>query len=415
VNPRLPETPRIKVDLMFEGVRWTSALGDAMRFAAPNFYPYRFGPGEEDPTGAGKTVMPYLLTLDDGTLIRLKGNPSSPWRVEGPHAGGEYSLWHDDCEDALRRDVSFDPRPAWADRTTTDGTPMRAVGVDFHGEMLVVNVAPACQYFLAKPPSGKGNLKCTFCGYGRPDERMAALGQAIDTPDLADFTYQRLREALRVARDEGRMRHVYLVGGSMTDWREEGERFLKLARVVREEVGDSAYVALGSGALPTDQLERFHGEGLVDGACFNLEVWGRDLFRSVCPGKDRYVGWERWLESLYAAAELWGPDHAFTAMVGGVELEPEHGGWSVEAAIDNAIDGARTLLARGVTPVWSIYWPLWGADHPERLAELRRYFEELSLAYAELRSELDVRVNPDFLSHRSAYMQLECDMDLARR
>jgi len=281
--------------------------------------------------------------------------------------------------------------------------------------MLVVNVAPACQYFLAKPPSGKGNLKCTFCGYGRPDERMAALGQAIDTPDLADFTYQRLREALRVARDEGRMRHVYLVGGSMTDWREEGERFLKLARVVREEVGDSAYVALGSGALPTDQLERFHGEGLVDGACFNLEVWGRDLFRSVCPGKDRYVGWERWLESLYAAAELWGPDHAFTAMVGGVELEPEHGGWSVEAAIDNAIDGARTLLARGVTPVWSIYWPLWGADHPERLAELRRYFEELSLAYAELRSELDVRVNPDFLSHRSAYMQLECDMDLARR
>ena len=415
MNKSLPETPRIKTDVMFEGVRWTSALSRAMSFAAPNFYPYRFGASEAglDASGTGKAAMPYLLTLEDGTLIRLKGNPKSPWRIEGPDPGGTYALWHDRSDAAVRTRVSFDPKPSWSGGQTSDGKPLSAVGVDFHGEMLVVNLAPGCQYFTAKPDSGKGNLKCTFCGYGRPDERMAALGQRIDHTELAPYALTRLRDALRVAKTDGRMRHVYLVGGSMTDWAEEGRRFLDLARVVREEVGDSAYIALGSGALPTDQLEQFHAEGLVDGVCFNLEVWGHELFKSVCPGKERFVGWRRWLNCLYAASSLWGRQHTFTAMVGGIELEPEHGGLSVEAAVDNAMAGTRTLLKNGVTPVWSLYWPLWGADHPERMAELRRYFEELNVAYAELRRELGVVVNPDFLSHRSAYMQLECDMDRA--
>lgn len=419
MNERLPETPRIKTDLMFEGVRWTSALADAMSFAAPNFYPYRFGDEDrdQDPTGTGKSVMPYLLTLDDGTLIRLKGNPRSSWRIEGPDPGGAYALWHDSVGGGsagpVRTSVSFDPKPSWADQRTSDGTPMTQVGVDFHGEMLVVNLAPGCQYFTARPETGKGSLKCTFCGYGRPDERMKGLGQTLDQVDLAPHAHARLREALRAAQGDGRLRHVYLVGGSMTDWAEEGRRFLDLARVVREEVGDSAYVALGSGALPTEQLKQFHAEGLIDGACFNMEVWGHELFKSVCPGKEKFVGWQRWLDSLYAASALWGRENTFTAMVGGVELEPEHGGLSVEAAVANAMVGARTLLTNGVTPVWSLYWPLWGADHPERLAELRRYFEELNLAYAALRQEMGVVVNPEFLSHKSAYMQLECDMDRA--
>lgn len=409
MNERLPETPRIKADLMFEGVRYTPVLTEAMAYATPNFYPYRFGPGEEDPTGAGKAAIPYLLQFADGTLVRIKGNGRSPWHVS-PSASGGHGLWRGDA--CVLQDVSFDPRPGWADRLAGDGTPLSAVGVEFHGEMLVVNVTPGCQYFLERGAGGE-TLRCTFCGYGRPDERMARLGQDIRAVGIADHAYARLGGALRAARAEGRMRQVYLVGGSMSDWADEARRYLELARFARDAVEDSAYVALGSGALPPETLRAFRDEGLVDGVCFNLEVWGRDLFRSVCPGKDRFVGWDRWLRSLYTAADTWGPDHVFTAMVAGIELEPEHGGMSVEAAVDNALEACKELLDHGVTPLWSIYWPLWGADHPERMRDLRRYFEELNIAYAALRRARGHRVNPQFLSHRSAYMQLEADLDRA--
>jgi hypothetical protein len=184
-----------------------------------------------------------------------------------------------------------------------------------------------------------------------------------------------------------------------------------MARAAREVVGDRAYLALGSGAIPPDMLKTFADEKLVDGCCFNLEVWGPQLFASVCPGKQRYVGWERWLESLYAAVELFGRGNVYTAMVGGVEMEPEHGGMSVDDAIANAMEGARTLLSHGVTPLWSIYWPLWGTTHPERLGAIREYFEKLNAEYAKVRQEFGVKINPRYQCQGCAYMQLEVDLD----
>ena len=52
------------------GARWASLPPPTF----PNYYPYRFKPGEADPTGQGKVEIPYLLTMPDGTLIRIKGN-----------------------------------------------------------------------------------------------------------------------------------------------------------------------------------------------------------------------------------------------------------------------------------------------------------------------------------------------------
>ena len=55
---KLPPSAQLKVDLMFEGLRYTQALGEAARHAYPNFYPYRFEKGEPDPTGKGKAAIP---------------------------------------------------------------------------------------------------------------------------------------------------------------------------------------------------------------------------------------------------------------------------------------------------------------------------------------------------------------------
>jgi hypothetical protein len=401
----LPETAFVKVDIMFDGVRYTQALGDAAATSAPNFYPYRFAPGEPDPTGTGKAAIPYLFTLDDGTLIRIKGNVRSPWHIESDGHGG-----HVLCRDGTPfRPITFVPRPRWLDQNASDGAPMAQTGAEALGDMLVINVAPGCQYFMEK--EGGRSMRCTFCGYGRPDDRMVPLGQKLERTALEPQTYARMKDTIAAAVKTDRVSHVYLVGGSLTDWAEEGRRFLDIARAAREALGHGAYLSLGSGAIPTDLLRVFKEEDLVDGCCFNLEVWSEPLFASVCPGKNRFVGWSRWLESLYDAAELFGPGNVYSAMVAGVEMEPEHGGLSIDDAISNAMGGARTLLDRGVIPLWSIYWPLWGQTHPERLAPLREYFERLNAEYAQVRAKAGVKINPRFQCPSCAYMQLEVDLD----
>jgi hypothetical protein len=401
----LPETAFIKVDIMFDGIRYTKALGDAAATSAPNFYPYRFAAGEPDPTGTGKAPIPYLFTLEDGTLIRIKGNFLSPWHIEADGKGG-HTLFRDD---KAMRAIEFVKRPRWLDMHAHDGTSLAKTGAEALGDMLVINIAPGCQYFTKKEDGE--SMKCTFCGYGRPDERMVSLGQKIDRTALEPYTITRMKETIAAAMETEQPRHVYLVGGSLTDWEEEGKRFLTMARAAREVVGHKAHLSLGSGALPLEQLKIFKDEDLVDGACFNLEVWGKKLFSSVCPGKQKYVGWEKWLESLYAAADMFGLGNVYTALVCGVELEPEHGGMTVDEGIANAMEGARELLKHNVIPIWSMYWPIWGMTHPERLVTLREYYERLNAEYAKVRQELGIKISEKFQCRRCAYMQLEVDLD----
>lgn len=401
----LPHSVATKLTLLFDGVRYSEALGSATEHAFPNFYPYRFQPGEPNPTGEKTATIPYLMSLEDGTLVRVRGEGASLWSVSGSAAAG-YRLVHDGRPDE-GPEIRFDPLPEWMKGSTSDGFPMAAAGVSLHGDMAVVNVAPGCEYFTVQQ-DGK-SLRCVFCSYGAPDARSRRLGQKEGRAGLPEETCRRLTETLAAVVAESPIRHVYLVGGSMIDWRDEGDRYVELARLTQEVVGHRIPVTCGSGALPEESLRRLHGEGLVDSVCFNLEVWSEELFAKVCPGKQRFVGYERWIGSLEKAVALWGPGRVYSAMVAGIELGPEYGLSAGEAA-GIALDGAADLCARGILPIYSLYFSPSGGSRPS-WPDLRSYFEELAAGYHELRRRHGLRIWEGLMCHRCAYMQVECDLD----
>ena len=144
--------------------------------------------------------------------------------------------------------------------------------------------------------------------------------------------------------------------------------------------------------------------------CFNLEMWSEPLFAKVCPGKNRYVGYHRWIESLETAVRYWGRGNVYSAMVAGIELEPEHGlEWEEAARI--ALQGAEDLCRRGIIPIYSLVWPVGGRDRSDFHSRIRSYFETLSAGYQEIRKRHGLAVSEGFMCHRCAYMQLECDLD----
>ena len=109
---------------------------------------------------------------------------------------------------------------------------------------------------------------------------------------------------------------------------------------------------------------------------------------------------------------LWGRGNVYSAMVAGIELEPEHGlEWQEAARI--ALQGAEDLCSRGIIPIYSLVWPSGGRDRPDYNARIRSYFETLNLGYQEIRRRHRLAVSEGFMCHRCAYMQLECDVDRA--
>jgi len=401
----LSASPALKTESMFEGIRYSSALAEAAEHSLPNFYPYRFRKGEEDPTGTGKATIPYLLTTQDETLIRIMGNGDSAWSVQGSREQG-YRL-QNDRGDSIDN-IDFESMLPWLSKSTDDDFPLSQAGVSTHGDMLIINVAPGCEYFLKKHDGHA--MRCTFCSYGAPDQRTAHLGQVAGQVEIPSITLQRMQQAMTAAMADTEIRHIYLVGGSLVDPALEGERFLQLARAVKDSNPDGIPVCLGSAALPEEMMKQFHDEKLVDAVCFNLEVWSEKLFAKVCPGKNRYVGYDNWIGALEYAVSLWGKGRVYTAMVAGVELEPEHE-MSWEEAADLVVAGASDLCSRGIIPVYSLYWPTGGKERSDYQARLRSFFERLATEYRDIRQQMDLQVWDGFMCHRCAYMQLECDVD----
>jgi len=401
----LTGSPALKVQVMCEGIRYTDALGRATQHSLPNYYPYRFKPGEHDPTGKGTTTIPYLINTTDGTEIRILGNGDSPWHVEGDRQQGYVLI---DDRDARSIPIVFEPLHPWMTQKTADGLPFAQAGVTTHGDMLVINVAPGCEYFLHKQDGV--SMRCTFCAYGAPDERTAHLGQKAGQVSIPEPTLERLHAAVEAVITQTEIRHIYLVGGSLTDARSEGERFLQLARFVKKANTRRIPVALGSGALPDDMIAQFHDEKLVQHVCFNLEMWSEALFNRICPGKARFVGYHRWIEALETAVRYWGRGNVYTAMVAGIELDPDYGlEWEQAASI--ALDGAEDLCSRGIIPIYSVVWPSGGRHRPDYHARIRNYFETLSAGYQAIRRRHGLSIAESFMCHRCAYMQLECDLD----
>ncbi|MGY3439858.1 MULTISPECIES: radical SAM protein [unclassified Marinovum] len=405
----LPRQAALKIEIMFDGVRYSQALGDAVAHAHPNFAPYRFAEGEDNPTGQPTARIPYMMVLEDETHIRIQGNSAAPWQISGSLDAG-YTLHHDD---GRAMPVSFEPLPNWMRATASDGTPLAQCGVSLHADMAVVNIAPGCQYFLADKKEVGKSLRCSFCTYGAPDMRAINLGQDLWQVELPAATYDKAKEALAAALAEGGISHIYLVGGSLTDWAQEGARFVEIARQLQEVVQRRVPMTCGSGALPDDVIETLHREDLVQNVSFNLEIWSKPLFQKICPGKDRFVGYDRWIASLEKAVSVFGRGRVYSAMVAGIELEPEHE-MSHEAAVELALEGAEALCSRGVIPIYSLYWPVGGRNHPDYLRNLRQYFEWLSNGYADIRARHKLHFNPDFMCRKCAYMQVECDIDDAR-
>ena len=107
---------------------------------------------------------------------------------------------------------------------------------------------------------------------------------------------------------------------------------------------------------------------------------------------------------------LWGRGNVYSAMVAGIELEPEHGlEWEEAARI--ALQGAEDLCSRGIIPIYSLVWPVGGRTRSDFHARLRSYFETLNSGYQEIRKRHGLTVSEGFMCHRCAYMQLECDLD----
>jgi len=222
------------------------------------------------------------------------------------------------------------PLPRWYDMKTTSGKKMSKVGT-LQGTYLAVYPWRVCDYWLAKPQK----VNCKFCSVG--------LNLGVD--DAPEKTVRDIVEVARAAKKESGITYVDFNTGHY-----EGDEYLDILEPIIAAVKKSTGLLIGVQTPPHHDLDRYHilRKLGVNRVSFCFELYDKERFKEICPGKDAQYGQERYLKAIEYCSPIF--DTTNGEIVAGLE-PPE----SSIAAID-------WMTSVGAVPTVCVFRPLKGTD-----------------------------------------------------
>jgi len=353
---RFPHVPReavVKEDLLRGGIAFDdSALsGNEDGDVKPkSYFIFSFDHGTLPELGAAALRRPpEEIVLTGGpyelrrTVVSVRVNPASPWRV----VGSELTL-----EGRPVADVELPPMPAYYRHTLANGkTVMETAPTIQWGYLIYLTVFRVCQYFGAKE-------ECQYCDINHNWRQHKKAGRPYTGVKPVEDVLEAL--ALIDRYDTGQVSKAYtLTGGSVTstvDGLAEADFYGRYAQAIEARFPGRWIGKVVAQALPKADAQRFKDYGI---AIYhpNYEVWDKRLFTLISPGKERYVGREEWHRRILDAAEVFGPRHVIPNFVAGVEMAKPHGFATIDEAIASTTEGLDWFMSRGITPRFTTWCP----------------------------------------------------------
>jgi hypothetical protein len=257
---------------------------------------------------------------------------SSPYELR--YHEKELRIHHDDL--GFVATVRLSPQPAWYDRKTSTGKVMHRVGT-LQGTYLGVYPAKVCDYWRET-----AREQCRFC----------SVGLNLGADDGDDKSVQEVVEVVKAARRESGITYVDFNTGHY-----DGDTYLDLLEPYIVRVKEETGLLVGVQTPPHHDLARYKELRRlgVNRVSFCFELFNRERFAAVCPGKDREYGLDRYLRAIEYCAQEVGPQ--------GRRFEP----WVVNGEIIAGLEPAADSIAAidwitsvGAIPTVCVFRPLKG-------------------------------------------------------
>ncbi len=273
--------------------------------------------------------------------------------------------------------VQLAPKPGWYERKTSKGREMRRVGT-LQGTYLGIYASEVCQFWV-KSPGREEPENCRFCSVG--------LNLGFDDSD--EKGVDEILEVVHAAQAESGITYVDFNTGH-DDAHGSLELLEPIIRRVKQETG----LLVGVQCPPHPDLaayDRLRALG-VNRVSFCFELFDREAFADLCPGKERAYGLDRYLEVIEHCTTL--TDSPAPA------LQP----WVVNGEIiagleppENSIAAIDWLTERGAIPTVCVFRPLQGtqleSERPPSTEEMVPVFSRLWQRCAEAGLPIGVAPN----------------------
>jgi hypothetical protein len=284
-------------------------------------------------------MVPSEIMLPGNIVVCTHIRPDSPFEIR--KEGNRLVFF--EGENALS-EVEYLPRPKIWSQTLSDGTDIKKI-VNFYGlDTLNVNIFSGCEFWDC-------GLPCKFCSVSPTQKRYHDV--------VVKKTPEQIREAVKKAFSSGdAINFVLTTGGSTLDPNSEFDAHITALNIIKEfsKWGDKIK---GNTALmpPLDlkKLKLLYETGM-EHPSFNFEVWGKKKFEEICPGKNKYRGYENIMKAYeYAVKNFYKKGDLWCNFVAGINT------------LEELKEGFSKMADLGVVPGANVFHPDVGAILGQKL------------------------------------------------
>lgn len=227
--------------------------------------------------------------------------------------------------------ITILPRPAYYDKITSDGIPMKKIGT-MRGDRISIGINNYCIFWDNR------RMRCKFCAIGinqNGEQLVKSPSQIIETIVAA------INDPILSAK------HVYLNSGAQPGL---DSGFMEFSNII-QEIKNNFNIHVHLNPCPPKSkkyIDILYNAGL-DEISFNLEIFDRKTAKKIIPGKYKIITQETTLKMLKYAVEIFGKGKVSSCLVVGLE-DP-----------NNTIKGVDLLASCGVIPKLSCFRPTRGS------------------------------------------------------
>lgn len=234
------------------------------------------------------------------------------------------------------------PRPRYYDLTTQEGLPLSTQVSQLGTDGLGVIMSNYCSYF-------RDGLECKFCeieptyrdlGGGSPVKRVKTVVDAVS----------------KAIESAGYLKYVLLNGGNTPSYDGTVRMYLSVLKELRDRGILDRVRSYGVMMPPKDLnlMDQLYENGL-DHIAFNLEIWDKNIFRAIVPGKATY-GYDNMRDALRRAVRTYGESMVYTVLIYGLQSFGNARIGGLDYGLENEMAcKSFELVDEGVVPLYSVY------------------------------------------------------------
>ncbi|MCB1043571.1 MAG: hypothetical protein KDC35_11550 [Acidobacteria bacterium] len=324
----------------------------------------RIDPEARNELESGREIMRTRAGLGSGLELIIPPNLWTNVPVEEPFCqqspfvfhikNGNCQIVHEPSGQAI--EVALAPRPEWYDASCSTGKAMTSVGT-LQGTYLGIYPTKVCEFW-----QGSTKENCKFC----------SVGLNLGNWDAPEKRLDEVIEVVERARNSSKITYVDFNTGHYED-----ESYLDVLEPILIEVKKRTGLLIGVQTPPHSNLDRYRRlrDLGVNRVSFCFEIYNPERFSEICPGKERFYGLDRYLETMDFCASLSSRQSLSEPWVTNGEiiagLEPAE--WSIKA-IDR-------ICSVGAIPTVCVFRPLIGTAYehldPPKTNEMIPVFRHL--------------------------------------